>query len=84
VFSEPTWGLDVTSSEFIYKKILEIREEGAAILLISSNIDEILGLADTLVVMYRGRIVCSLSDKEKLSKELISEYMMGLRDDFKV
>ncbi|HEB31264.1 MAG TPA: ABC transporter ATP-binding protein [Spirochaetes bacterium] len=84
VFSEPTWGLDVASIEFIYKKILEIRKEGVAILLISSNIDEILGLADTLVVMYRGRIVCSFPDKEELSKELIGEYMMGLRDDFKV
>jgi simple sugar transport system ATP-binding protein len=84
VFSEPTWGLDVASSEFVYNKILEIRKEGVAILLISSNLDEILGLADTLVVMYRGRIVCLFSDKVKLSKELIGEYMMGLRDDFKV
>ncbi|MBA7470808.1 Galactose/methyl galactoside import ATP-binding protein MglA [subsurface metagenome] len=83
VFSEPTWGLDVASAEFIYQKLLEIRRRSVAILLISSNLDEILGLADTLIVMYRGRIVGRFSNSKTLSKELIGEYMMGLRDDFK-
>jgi simple sugar transport system ATP-binding protein len=81
IFSEPTWGLDVASAEFIYAKILEIRRRGIAVLLISSNLDEILALCDTLVVLYRGRVVARLSNSEKLSKELVGEYMMGLRDD---
>ena len=50
-------------------------------LLISSNLDEILALCDTLVVLYRGRVVASLNNAENLSKELVGEYMMGLRDD---
>ena len=83
IFSEPTWGLDVASAEFIYNKILKIRQTGVAILLISSNLDEILRLADTLVVMYRGRVVACLANREELTKELIGEYMMGLRNDFK-
>ncbi len=82
VFSEPTWGLDVASSEFIYEKILEIRKAGVGVLLISSNLDEILGLADTLIVLYRGRIVGQFPNNQDLSKELVGEYMMGLRDDF--
>jgi simple sugar transport system ATP-binding protein len=82
VFSEPTWGLDVASAEFIYQKILDIRMRSVATLLISSNLDEILGLADTLIVMYRGRIVGRFPNSKTLSKELIGEYMMGLRDDF--
>jgi ABC-type uncharacterized transport system ATPase subunit len=81
IFSEPTWGLDIASAEFIYAKILEIRRRGIAVLLISSNLDEILALSDTLVVLYRGRVVASLSNERKLSKELVGEYMMGLRDD---
>jgi ABC-type uncharacterized transport system ATPase subunit len=81
IFSEPTWGLDVASAEFVYAKILEIRRRGIAVLLISSNLDEILALSDTLVVLYRGRVVASLSNERKLSKELVGEYMMGLRDD---
>ena len=81
VFSEPTWGLDVASAEFVYARILEIRRRGIAVLLISSNLDEILALCDTLVVLFRGRVVAALSNERTLSKELVGEYMMGLRDD---
>jgi simple sugar transport system ATP-binding protein len=81
LFSEPTWGLDVASSEFIYEKILELRRQGIAVLLLSSNLDEILSLADTLVVMYRGRVVANLPNSEALNKELVGEYMLGLRED---
>ncbi len=82
IVSEPTWGLDVASSQFVYEKILEMRAAGAAVLLISSNLDEILGIADTIAVMYRGRIVAILPNAQDLSKERIGEYMLGLRDDF--
>jgi simple sugar transport system ATP-binding protein len=83
LFSEPTWGLDIASSQFVYERMLELRERGAGVLLISSNLDEILGLADTILVMYRGRIVGRLENTETLSKETIGEYMLGLRDDSK-
>lgn len=82
IFSEPTWGLDVASSEFVYSQILELRKNKLAILLISSNLDEVMGLADTIAVMYRGRVVGIFKNSDKLSKELIGEYMLGLRDDF--
>jgi simple sugar transport system ATP-binding protein len=82
IFSEPTWGLDVASSQFVYEKILEMRARGAGVLLLSSNLDEILGIADTIAIMYRGRIVGLLENAKDLSKELIGEYMLGLRDDF--
>jgi ABC-type uncharacterized transport system ATPase subunit len=82
IFSEPTWGLDVASSEFIYSKILELRGTGNAVLLISSNLDEILGLADTVAVMYRGRVVARLENGPEVTKEMVGEYMLGLRDDF--
>ena len=83
IFSEPTWGLDIASSEFIYEKILECRENQKAILLISSNLDEILGLADTVAVMYKGRLVGKFANTKDLTKEKIGEYMLGIRDDFK-
>ena len=82
IFSEPTWGLDVASSQFVYAKILEMKNAGAGILLISSDLDEIIGLADTVVIMHRGRIVAKLRNNDDLDKELIGEYMLGLRDDF--
>lgn len=81
IFSEPTWGLDIASSEFIYNKILELRKQGIAILLISSNLDEILALSDTIVVMYKGRIVGSFVNSKEITKEIIGEYMLGIKDD---
>ena len=83
VFSEPTWGLDVASSEFIYENILKLRKKGVAILLISSNLDEIMGLADRILVMYRGRITGRFNNDRSISKALIGEYMMGIRDDYR-
>lgn len=84
LFAEPTWGLDVASSDFIYRKILEAREQGTAVLLISSNLEEILAVADTIIVLYRGKIVMMRSSEEKseVTREMIGEYMLGLRDDF--
>jgi simple sugar transport system ATP-binding protein len=82
IVSEPTWGLDVASSQFVYEKILEMRNAGAGILFISSNLDELHGMADTVAVMYRGRVVAFLPNIAGLSKERIGEYMLGLRDDF--
>ncbi len=81
VVSEPTWGLDVASSQFVYEKILGMRAEGAGVLFISSNLDEVLGVADTIAVMYRGRLVALFPNAPHTSKELVGEYMLGLRDD---
>ncbi len=80
LFAEPTWGLDIASSEYIYKRIIEMRERGVAVILISSNIDEILTLSDTVMVLYRGRFVFKQPNSENLNRELIGEYMMGLKE----
>ncbi len=82
VFSDPTWGLDVASTEFTYERILEERDAGAGVLLISSNLDEILTLCDRIIVMYKGRVVCSLDNGPGLDRERLGEYMLGLKDDF--
>jgi len=83
MFSDPTWGLDVASAEYIYTRILECRQDRSAILLISSELDEVLGLADRIVVMHRGRIVGEFDNDGTITKEIIGEYALGLRDDFK-
>lgn len=57
VANQPTRGVDVGSIEFIHKRIVEVRDQGTAVLLISSELDEVIALADRIAVMYRGRIV---------------------------
>ena len=56
VASQPTRGLDVGSIEFVHRRIVEQRDQGVAVLIISSELDEIYALADRIVVMYEGRI----------------------------
>jgi simple sugar transport system ATP-binding protein len=57
IVAQPTRGLDVGSIEFVHKRIVHERDRGAAVVLISTELDEVLGLADRIGVMYRGAIV---------------------------
>lgn len=81
LFSDPTWGLDVASTEFVYERVIEARDEGAAVLLISSNLDEILALADRVAVLYRGKVVLLTANASGLTRDRLGEYMLGLKDD---
>jgi len=56
VASQPTRGLDVGSIEFVHKRIVAARDQGVAVLIVSSELDEIYALADRIAVMYEGRI----------------------------
>jgi simple sugar transport system ATP-binding protein len=56
VASQPTRGLDVGSIEFVHRRIVRQRDHGVAVLIVSSELDEIYALADRIAVMYEGRI----------------------------
>ena len=60
VASQPTRGLDVGSIEFVHERILAERDEGRAVLLFSTELDEVLALADRIAVMYRGEILATV------------------------
>jgi general nucleoside transport system ATP-binding protein len=55
--AQPTRGLDVGAIEFVHRRLIEERDEGRAVLLVSLELEEILSLADRILVMYEGRIV---------------------------
>jgi general nucleoside transport system ATP-binding protein len=57
IASQPTRGLDVGSIEYVHRRIVEARDQGAAVLIVSSELDEVLALADRIAVMCGGRIV---------------------------
>ncbi|MCC7357860.1 MAG: ABC transporter ATP-binding protein [Anaerolineales bacterium] len=77
VASQPTRGLDVGSIEYIHARIVEKRNNGLAVLLVSSELDEILALADRIAVMYRGRIVATV-DAALATKEYLGLLMAGV------
>ena len=57
VASQPTRGVDVGAIEFLHQRIVEERDSGAAVLIISTELEEVEALADRVLVMYRGRVV---------------------------
>lgn len=76
VVSQPTRGVDVGSIEFIHERIIAERDEGRAVLIISSELDEVMALADRIAVMYRGKIVGIVD--AKTSRETLGKMMAGI------
>ncbi len=76
VAAQPTRGLDVGSIEYIHRRVVEKRDEGAAVLIVSTELDEVLALGDRIAVMYRGQIVAIL-DPAEATPERLGLYMGG-------
>ncbi len=77
IASQPTRGLDVGSIEYIHSRIIEKRDQGTGVLLVSSELDEILALSDRIAVMYHGQIM-DIVPIEKASKEYLGLLMAGI------
>ena len=76
--SQPTRGLDVGSIEYVHRRIVEERDKGVAVLIISSELDEVLALGDRIAVMYRGRIMGIVDPSA--GRERIGLMMAGIVD----
>ena len=70
IAAQPTRGVDVGAIEFIHTRIVRARDEGAGVLLVSSELDEILTLSDRILVMFEGRIVAEFRRGEVTEREL--------------
>ncbi len=78
IICEPSWGLDFRSRNRLHKELSQTAKRGTSILLISSDIDEIIALSDRIAVLYNGKInVCR--NKNELNRTTIGEYMLGIR-----
>lgn len=76
VAENPTQGLDVKLTELVQKRLIEQRDSGAAVLLVSMDLDEILALSDRIAVMYGGKVVATV-DAEKAEREKLGLLMAG-------
>jgi len=77
IASQPTRGLDVGSIEYIHQRLVEKRDDGTAVLLVSSELDEIMQLSDRIAVMYRGQII-DILDAKSVTKEMVGLLMAGV------
>jgi ribose transport system ATP-binding protein len=71
LLDEPTRGVDVAARSEIYREINELAEAGAAIVMVSSDLPELLGMSDRILVMRRGRIVAELDAKKTSQEEVL-------------
>ena len=70
LLNQPTRGIDIGTTQFVHRRILAEREAGKAILLISSELDELFSLADRILVIYEGRIVGEVPPDSDLLEEI--------------
>jgi simple sugar transport system ATP-binding protein len=76
--NQPTRGVDLGATQFIWESLTRARDGGAAVLLASADLSELLALSDRLVVFYRGRIVAAFRNGPDLTPERLGLYMLGL------
>jgi ABC-type uncharacterized transport system ATPase subunit len=80
IAAQPTRGIDVGSIEFIHNQIVALRDAGAAVLLVSAELDEILALSDRIVVMFHGKIIAELPRAEA-TREGLGLLMAGITSE---
>jgi simple sugar transport system ATP-binding protein len=80
IINQPTRGLDVGSIEYIHRRIIEARDSGVAVLLVSAELDEIMSLSDRIAVMYSGRVVAAL-DAAAADRSTLGLLMAGAHID---
>lgn len=78
IAEQPTRGVDIGAAHIIHKKIMELRDQGCAVLLISADLSEALKLSDVIAVMYEGEIVAYFDKTDGLNEETLGLYMLGL------
>lgn len=79
ILNQPTRGIDVGAMSFIHRKILEMRDSGKGILLVCSDLTELIALSDRILVMYKGKIVADLDNKNKVTEQELGLYMLGIK-----
>jgi general nucleoside transport system ATP-binding protein len=79
IADQPTRGIDVGSTEFIRKRLVDLRDDDSAVLLVSADLNEVLELSDSLIVMYEGEITAYFADASKVDEEELGLYMLGIK-----
>lgn len=79
VADQPSRGIDVGATKFIHRKLVELRDAGAAVLLVSADLNEVFELADSAIVMYEGKLAAYLPDMKRVDEFQLGQYMLGVQ-----
>ncbi len=78
IAEQPTRGVDIGAARIIHDKIMQMRDAGSAVLLISADLGEMMQVCDTLMVMYEGKIVAYFDDVQQVTEDELGLYMLGV------
>lgn len=79
IASQPTRGVDIGAIEFIHREIIKRRDGGAAVMVVSAELSEVMALSDRIAVLYNGEIVALLDNTPDLTEQEIGYYMLGIK-----
>ena len=79
IANQPTRGIDVGAASFIRQRLLEFRDAGCAVILVSADLTEIFSLSDRLAVMYKGRFAGFFTDVKAVSEDELGQHMLGIK-----
>lgn len=79
IANQPTRGIDVGANEFIWNKIVELRDAGKAVILVSADLNEILELSDSILVMHKGEVAGYFEDASQVCEKELGLYMLGIK-----
>jgi ribose transport system ATP-binding protein len=80
ILDEPTKGIDVGAKSEIYEMMGELAMQGVTCIMVSSDLSEVIGIAQRILVMREGRIVTEITDKKEFNQELIMSYATGVKE----
>ncbi len=75
IFDEPTKGVDIGAKEEIYNRMIELVKEGKSILMVSSDMPELISMSDRIAVMRDGKLVAQVNARETSEHELLGHYL---------
>lgn len=79
IASQPTRGVDIGAIEFIHREIIAHRDRGAAVMVVSAELSEVMALSDRIAVLYNGEIAAILDNTPDLTEQEIGYYMLGIK-----
>ena len=79
IANQPTRGIDVGAAAFIRKRLLEFRDAGCAVLLVSADLTELFSLSDRLAVMYKGKFAGFFTDVDQVTEDELGQHMLGIK-----
>lgn len=79
VAEQPTHGIDIGSAEFVHHKLIDLRNDGAGILLVSADLNEVIDISDRIIVMFEGHIAGYFPNVKEVTTGELGMYMLGVK-----